>query len=63
MKKGTWCAKFFDDWDDALPSRLMIIAANTEDEAVDKAADQMGGAARIEFARVTSSKSDNRTPN
>jgi len=52
MKKGTWCAQFFDHWDDVLPSRVMIITANNEDEAVDKAASQMGNAARIEFARV-----------
>ena len=45
----TWCVDFFDKWDDASPSRSMIISANSEDEAVDKAAAQMGDAVRIEF--------------
>jgi hypothetical protein len=50
--KGTWCAKFFDNWDDRVPSRLMIIPANCEDEAVDKAAAHMGDAVHVDFSRV-----------
>jgi hypothetical protein len=51
-KVGTWCAKFFDNWDDDLPSRLLIIPADTEDEAVDQAAAEMGEAAHVDFSRV-----------
>ena len=50
----TWRADFFDDTDDALPSRSAIISADSEDDAVDKAAAQMGDAIRIEFTRVIS---------
>jgi len=53
-KNVTWCVDFFDKWDDASPSRSMIISANSEDEAVDKAAAQMGDAVRIEFTRTFS---------
>ena len=41
MKKS-WRADFFDDTDDTLPSRSVIISADSEDEAVDKAAALMG---------------------
>ena len=54
MKEATWRADFFDKWDDTSPSRSVIISANSEDEAVDKAATQMGDAARIEFTRTFS---------
>jgi len=50
----TWREDFFDDMDDALPSRSAIISADSEDDAVDKAAAQMGDAIRIEFTRVIS---------
>jgi hypothetical protein len=50
----TWRADFFDDTDDALPSRSVIISVDSEDEAVDKAAAQMGDAVRVEFTRVIS---------
>ena len=50
----TWRADFFDDMDDALPSGSAIISADSEDDAVDKAAAQMGDAIRIEFTRVIS---------
>jgi hypothetical protein len=50
--KTTWKADFFDNWDDASPSRSMTIAADSEDEAVDIAAAQMGDAARVEFTRT-----------
>jgi len=53
-QKGTWCAGIFDNWDDALPSRSLMISANSEDEAVDRAAAQMGDAARIEFVCLMS---------
>jgi hypothetical protein len=52
MKQGTWHAEFFDDTDDLLPSRSMIISADNEDDAVDKAVAQMGNAARVEFIRM-----------
>ena len=45
----TWRADFFDDTDDALPSRSAIISADSEDDAVDKAAAQMGDAVLVEF--------------
>ena len=48
----TWRADFFDGWDYALPSRSVTIYPDSEDEAVDKAAAQMGDAARIEFTRT-----------
>jgi hypothetical protein len=51
----SWLADFFDGWDDALPSRSVTIYADSEDEAVDKAAAQIGDAARIEFTRTFSS--------
>jgi hypothetical protein len=50
----TWRADFFDDTDDALPSRSVFISADNEDDAVDKAVAQMGNAIRIEFTRVIS---------
>jgi hypothetical protein len=50
----TWRADFFDDTDDALPSRSAIIWADSEDDAVDKAAAQIGDAIRIEFTLVIS---------
>jgi hypothetical protein len=49
-----WRADFFDNWDDTLPSRSVTICADSENEAVDKAAAQLGGAARIEFTRTFS---------
>jgi hypothetical protein len=52
MKQSAWRADFFDNWDDAFPSRSVTISADTEEEAVDKAAALMGGAARIEFAPI-----------
>lgn len=52
----TWQAKIFDNWDDASPSRWMIIVANTEDEALSAATAQMGSAARIEFVPRSSQK-------
>ena len=51
MNRAAWRADFFDSWDDVAPSRSVMISANSEDEAVDQAAAQMGGAARIEFTR------------
>jgi hypothetical protein len=54
MRKATWRADFFDHWDDASPSHSVIISANNEDEAVDKAVADMGDAARIEFTRTFS---------
>ena len=45
----TWRADFFDDTDDALPSRSVIISADNEDDAVDKAVAQMGDAVLVEF--------------
>jgi hypothetical protein len=53
MKK-TWRADFFDDTDDTLSSRSVIICADSEDEAVDKAAAHMGDAVRVEFTHVIS---------
>ena len=53
-KNVTWRVDFFDKWDDATPFRSMIISANSEDEAVDKAAAQVGDAVRIEFTRMFS---------
>jgi hypothetical protein len=53
MKK-TWRADFFRDPDDTSPSRSVIISADSEDEAVDKAAAQMGDAVRVEFTCVIS---------
>ena len=50
----TWRADFFDKWDDASPSCSVIISANNEDEAVDKAVTQMDDAVRIEFTRTFS---------
>jgi hypothetical protein len=50
----TWRADFFDFWEDTFPSRSATIDADTEDEAVEKAAAQMGDAARIEFIRTYS---------
>jgi len=50
----TWRADFFDGWDDLLPSRSMMIYADSEEEAVDEAAEQMGYAARVEFTRIFS---------
>jgi hypothetical protein len=49
---ATWRADFFDYWDDTFPSRSMAIRADSEDEAVDKAAAQMAKAVRIEFTRT-----------
>ena len=54
MKQGTWRADFFDDTDDLLPSRSVIISADSEDDAVDQATAQMGDAVRVEFTRVIS---------
>jgi hypothetical protein len=53
MKK-TWRADFFADPDDTSPSRSVIISADSEDEAVDKAAAQIGDAVRVEFTHVIS---------
>ena len=50
----TWRADFFDDTDDALPFRSVIISADNEDDAVDKAVAQMGDAVCVEFTRVVS---------
>jgi hypothetical protein len=50
----TWRADFFDDPDDRSPSRSVIISADNEDEAVEKAVVQMGEAKRVEFSRVVS---------
>jgi hypothetical protein len=50
----TWRADFFDDTDDALPSRSMIILADNEDDAVNKAAAQMIDAVCVQFSRVVS---------
>jgi hypothetical protein len=52
VKKATWQADFFDEWDDASPFRSVIITADGEDEAVGEAAAQMGDAACVEFTRV-----------
>ena len=49
---ATWRADFFDNWNDTFPSRSVEISADSEDEAVDQAAAQMDGAARIEFTRT-----------
>ena len=53
MKK-TWRADFFDDPDDTSPSRSVIISADSEDEAVDKAVAQMGEAIFVGFTRMVS---------
>ena len=50
MTVETWRADFFENWDDLAPSRSITIAAESEEEAVEMAAAQMGDAARIEFA-------------
>jgi hypothetical protein len=49
-----WQADFFDNSDDPSPSRSMTIAANSEDEAVEKAAAQIGDASHVEFSRTIS---------
>ena len=54
MKQATWRADFFDNWNDTLPSRSLMISADSEDDAVDIAAVQLGDAARIEFTRTFS---------
>jgi hypothetical protein len=48
-KVATWRADFFDDWDDAAPSRSMVISANSDDEIVEEAELEMGRAVRLEF--------------
>jgi hypothetical protein len=53
---ATWRADFFDNWDDTLPSRSVTICADDENDAVDKAAAQMGSMARIEFTRSSLGK-------
>ena len=50
----TWRADFFDDLDDRSPSRSVIICADNEDEAVEKAVAQMDETMRVEFSRVVS---------
>jgi hypothetical protein len=50
----TWRADFFDDPDDRSPSRSVVISADNEDEAVEKAVAQMGEGMRVEFSRVVS---------
>jgi hypothetical protein len=47
-----WRADFFDDTDDALPSRSVIISADNEDDAVDKAVAQMIDTVCVEFTRM-----------
>jgi hypothetical protein len=54
MRPGTWRAEFFDDWDDQSPPRSVIVFAQNEDDAVEKAAAQIGDAARLEFTRIIS---------
>jgi hypothetical protein len=44
ITEATWRADFFDDTNDLSPCRSVIIAADCEDEAVDKAAAQMDAA-------------------
>jgi hypothetical protein len=51
---ATWRADFFDDWDDASPSRSMIISANSDDEIVNEAESQIGDAVRLEFIALNS---------
>jgi hypothetical protein len=41
ITEATWRADFFDDTDALSPCRSVIIAADSEDEAVAKAAAQM----------------------
>jgi hypothetical protein len=53
-KIATWRADFFDDSDDMSPSRSVMIFADSEDDAVAKAAAQMGDAAQVNFIRVIS---------
>jgi hypothetical protein len=50
----TWRADFFDDSDHTSPSRSVIIFADSEKEAVAKAAAQMGNAVRVEVIRMIS---------
>ena len=52
--KKTWRADFFTETDDILPSRLVIIFADSEDEAEDRAVTQIGDAVRVEFIRMIS---------
>ena len=51
MNSVTMRVGFFDDFKDIVPSRSLIISACSEEEVVDRAAVQMGDAARVEFDR------------
>jgi hypothetical protein len=51
---ATWRADFFEDWDDARPSRSMIISANSEGEIVEEAESGMRDAVRLEFIPIDS---------
>jgi hypothetical protein len=48
-------ADFYDDPEAWSPTRSVIICASNEEEAVERAAAQMGNAARIEFVHATES--------
>jgi hypothetical protein len=52
MKKVALRADFFDNWDDLAPSCSKIIRAESEDAAIEKAAAQIGNAARVEFSPI-----------
>jgi ribosomal protein L20A (L18A) len=52
MKEIALRADFFDNWDDSAPSCTKIIRAESEEAAIEKAAAQIGNAARVEFSPI-----------
>jgi hypothetical protein len=51
MSKVTVRADFFDDYQDTVPSRSLIISAFSEEEVVESAAAEMHDAASVELER------------
>ncbi len=49
---ATWRAEFFDDRESTDLSRSAYIEADTENEAAEKAAAQMGNCLRVDLKRV-----------
>lgn len=52
--KPTWRADFFDSIDDTKPSRSVLTIADTQDEAGEQAAAQMGSSSSVNVVRVVS---------
>jgi hypothetical protein len=52
MAKATWRAEFYDTREATVPARKTYIDAETEEEAAEIAAKQMGNCLRVDLTRT-----------